>query len=140
MVEIQCPHCSDDVELEDGASGLFDCPHCNNEFEFEDDSNTIYISRRPGKVVTTLLALSVLSAIGAGMIYFNESGPSEYESCEDCTWEESLGESLGHGMASGAAEAMAILLMQICLGISIALFVIALVTYFTQQTRRVMRE
>ena len=136
MVEIQCPHCDEDVELEDGASGLFDCPHCNKEFEFEDDSSTIYISRRPGKVVTTLLALSVLFAIGATMIYFDESEPSEIESCEDCTWEESLGETLGQGIALGAAEAMAILLMQICFGISIVLFAIALVTYVTQQIRK----
>jgi len=26
MVEIQCPHCEEDVELEDGVFGLFDCP------------------------------------------------------------------------------------------------------------------
>ena len=25
MAVIQCPHCKEGVELEDGASGLFDC-------------------------------------------------------------------------------------------------------------------
>ena len=34
MVEIQCPHCEEDVELEDGASGLFDCPHCDEDFSW----------------------------------------------------------------------------------------------------------
>tara|TARA_B110000495_G_C22419395_1_gene265594 strand:+ start:94 stop:465 length:372 start_codon:yes stop_codon:yes gene_type:complete len=34
MVEIQCPHCEEDVELKDGASGLFDCPHCDKEFSW----------------------------------------------------------------------------------------------------------
>ncbi len=34
MVVIQCPHCSLEVELDDGVSGLFDCPHCGEEFEW----------------------------------------------------------------------------------------------------------
>ena len=40
MVIIQCPHCGHDIELEDGASGLFDCPYCDNEFSFGDDKYT----------------------------------------------------------------------------------------------------
>jgi hypothetical protein len=36
MVVIQCPHCSLEVELDDGISGLFDCPHCGDEFEWEE--------------------------------------------------------------------------------------------------------
>ena len=40
MVIIQCSHCGDDIELEDGASGLFDCPYCDNEFSFGDDKYT----------------------------------------------------------------------------------------------------
>ena len=32
MVEIQCPHCDKNIELEDGISGMFDCPYCHNEF------------------------------------------------------------------------------------------------------------
>ena len=34
MVVIQCPHCSLEVELDDGVSGLFDCPHCGKEFQW----------------------------------------------------------------------------------------------------------
>ena len=34
MVVIQCPHCSLEVELDDGRSGLFDCPHCGEEFQW----------------------------------------------------------------------------------------------------------
>jgi len=40
MVEIQCPYCEEDIELEDEISGLFDCPHCDNEFSFGDDEFT----------------------------------------------------------------------------------------------------
>lgn len=39
MVEIQCPHCEEDIELEDGVFGLFDCPHCDEEFSWEDDED-----------------------------------------------------------------------------------------------------
>ena len=34
MAVIQCPHCSLEVELDDGVSGLFDCPHCGKEFQW----------------------------------------------------------------------------------------------------------
>jgi len=34
MVEILCPHCEEEIELEDGASGDFECPHCDGEFEW----------------------------------------------------------------------------------------------------------
>ena len=40
MVVIQCPHCGEDVELEDGASGLFDCPYCNKDFAWNGDFQT----------------------------------------------------------------------------------------------------
>lgn len=37
MVVIQCPHCGEDVELEDDASGLFVCPHCGKNFDWRGD-------------------------------------------------------------------------------------------------------
>jgi uncharacterized Zn-finger protein len=40
MVEIQCPHCEKDIELEDGLSGMFDCPYCNNGFIWENNKKT----------------------------------------------------------------------------------------------------
>ena len=40
MVVIQCPHCEEDIELEDGASGLFDCPYCNKDFAWDGDFQT----------------------------------------------------------------------------------------------------
>jgi endogenous inhibitor of DNA gyrase (YacG/DUF329 family) len=39
MVVIQCPHCGEDVELEDGASGLFDCPFCNKDFAWNGETH-----------------------------------------------------------------------------------------------------
>ena len=40
MVEIQCPHCEKNIELETGHSGMFDCPYCNNEFIWENEKKT----------------------------------------------------------------------------------------------------
>jgi len=37
MVEIQCPHCEEGIELENDVFGLFVCPHCDEEFSWEDD-------------------------------------------------------------------------------------------------------
>lgn len=34
MVEILCPHCEEEIELDDGASGEFACPYCDGEFEW----------------------------------------------------------------------------------------------------------
>lgn len=34
MVEILCPHCEEEVELDDDASGTYSCPHCDGEFEW----------------------------------------------------------------------------------------------------------
>jgi predicted RNA-binding Zn-ribbon protein involved in translation (DUF1610 family) len=46
MVEIQCPHCEKDIELEDGLSGMFDCPYCNNGFIWENNKKTEQISNQ----------------------------------------------------------------------------------------------
>ena len=35
MAEIQCPHCEEDIELENDIFGLFDCPHCGEEFSWD---------------------------------------------------------------------------------------------------------
>ena len=39
MVEILCPHCEGEIELEDDASGEFACPLCDGEFEWNVDGD-----------------------------------------------------------------------------------------------------
>ena len=34
MVLIQCPHCEEEIELDDDAFGEFQCPYCEGEFEW----------------------------------------------------------------------------------------------------------
>jgi len=34
MAELLCPHCEEDIFLDDDASGEFVCPHCDGEFEW----------------------------------------------------------------------------------------------------------
>lgn len=37
MVEILCPHCEEEIGLDDDASGEFVCPHCDGDFEWNTD-------------------------------------------------------------------------------------------------------
>ncbi len=109
MVEIQCPHCEEDIELEDGVFGLFDCPHCNNEFEFEDDSTNIGISYRPKIGVIILLVFSLLFAMGAGWAYLGSKEDSLVK------WDEAY---------------------QYCLTLSGVIFLFAILRYAFQQSIR----
>ena len=36
MVEILCPHCEEEIALDDDAYGEFSCPYCDGEFEWGD--------------------------------------------------------------------------------------------------------
>jgi len=71
MVVIQCPHCGEDVELEDGISGLFDCPHCEQDFSYGDYDNALPRFRRSQlfmsrgmKIGLAIMAIGVITYIG----------------------------------------------------------------------------
>ena len=78
MVEILCPHCEEEIELEDDASGEFACPHCDGEFEWNmqpaveqfDKPNSLLLSFVSGffsgSLLLTGLALLVASVAGFG--------------------------------------------------------------------------
>ena len=78
MVEILCPHCEQEIELDDDASGEFACPHCDGEFEWniqpeveqfdEPDSLllTLVSGFFSGRLLLTGLALLVASVVGFG--------------------------------------------------------------------------
>ena len=37
MVEIECPHCDEGIELNDNEFGLFECPFCEEDFEWNSE-------------------------------------------------------------------------------------------------------
>jgi hypothetical protein len=43
MVGLECPHCDEDIELDDDDFGLFECAHCEEEFTWENDDEAINI-------------------------------------------------------------------------------------------------
>ena len=54
MVEILCPHCEGEIELDDDASGEFECPLCGGEFEWNMDGDDSYeASNYPNDAIIT---------------------------------------------------------------------------------------
>ena len=56
MVEILCPHCEGELELDDDASGEFECPLCNGEFEWnvEEDEKLTTTNEAHQKMVDSV--------------------------------------------------------------------------------------
>ena len=65
MVELECPHCELEVDLEDGVYGLFTCPHCQKDFDWSVRTKwTIeYFSRLTMRIGLGLLAIGFLSTV-----------------------------------------------------------------------------
>ena len=40
MVEILCPHCDEEIGLDDDAVGEFSCPYCDKDFSWDGDFHT----------------------------------------------------------------------------------------------------
>ena len=121
MVDLQCPHCDEDIELEDGDSGLFNCPYCSEEFYWK--------SRRPGKLVTVFLTISIIFALGSGISYL--ASLDEPEECEDCTWEESVGRAI----ANDVGTEFALLTSMFCGSLSGIFFILTAIIYAVKQAK-----
>ena len=50
MVVIECPHCNEDIEMDDDAFGLFSCPYCDNEYEWGEKPKSKIVKRRTSSV------------------------------------------------------------------------------------------
>ena len=75
MVVIQCPHCQEDIELEDGETGLFDCPYCNNDFNWDGGLQTNDLKVQFLVFLFSLFSPSV-SFIASLLIMFTVGDPS----------------------------------------------------------------
>lgn len=64
MVEILCPHCEGEIELDDDASGEFECPLCDGEFEWNIPvENTETMTNTPNNPV--VLTSNIMHGLGA---------------------------------------------------------------------------
>ena len=70
MVEITCPHCSEDLELPDDAFGDFECPICEEEFVWgQQPVEVIYnLPKEKGITKVTLNIVALWNAIQALVI------------------------------------------------------------------------
>jgi len=72
MVVIECPHCDEDIEMDDDAFGLFDCPYCDNEYEWGEEDNEIthrdfsYPSFGIEEIATAIYSLILLIIVIVG--------------------------------------------------------------------------
>lgn len=53
MVVIECPHCGKEIEMDDGAFGLFECPYCEGEYEWGEPPKKKIRSTTNSKRTTT---------------------------------------------------------------------------------------
>ena len=64
MVEILCPHCEGEIELDDDASGEFECPLCDGEFEWNiPEENTETMTNTSNNPV--VLTSNIIHGLGA---------------------------------------------------------------------------
>ena len=64
MVEILCPHCEGEIELDDDASGEFACPLCDGEFEWNiPEENTEIMTNTSNNPV--VLTSNIIHGLGA---------------------------------------------------------------------------
>jgi len=67
MVEILCPHCEGEIELDDDASGEFECPLCNGEFEWNiPEENTEIMTTTSNNPV--VLTSNIVHGLGALLV------------------------------------------------------------------------
>ena len=103
MVEIVCPHCEEDIVLEDGDFGTFECPYCNGEFDWNEEETEDfnipdgYISEGKSRnwiiksiknlmsgsfllsgVVMVIVAFLVATTSGSFIMDWNGEGTSEF--------------------------------------------------------------
>jgi len=103
VVEIVCPHCEEDIVLEDGDFGTFECPYCNGEFDWNEEETEDfnipdgYISEGKSRnwiiksiknlmsgsfllsgVVMVIVAFLVATSSGSFIMDWNGEGTSEF--------------------------------------------------------------
>ena len=81
MASIQCSRCNENIELEDGVSGMFSCPNCDIQFEW---SNTVDTTTRVsiGTIIFGILSiLSLIALISLSSETFMQERPELILTC-----------------------------------------------------------
>ena len=71
MVEILCPHCEEEIELDDDAYGEFSCPYCDGEFEWGEEPKSkskARVSSGPGAMSGVKAGSHALHGAGGVML------------------------------------------------------------------------
>ena len=88
MVEIECPHCDEDIELDDDEFGLFECPYCEEEFLWEQESNSIEIKPAEDFSVSVLryflpVIIGIFIIVGLILLWLLNA----YANAMSCGWQ-----------------------------------------------------
>jgi len=90
MIDIQCPYCNEDIELDDDDFGLFKCPYCDEEFRWEQDSDDIAIKSSEASSKSDLHRLAlpgILIVILLGIVLVIFWFVSSYAKAMSCGWQ-----------------------------------------------------
>ncbi|MBJ62765.1 MAG: hypothetical protein CMB57_05860 [Euryarchaeota archaeon] len=111
MVVIECPHCDEEIEMDDDAYGLFACPYCEGEYEWGEapkkrsrttsrqtkkttiSSVYMYSPLSFGKLATsTMLLFIVIIGLNSNSWYgySYEDGDIEFETNFGLTYQENI--------------------------------------------------
>ena len=72
MAEILCPHCDEEIELDDDAIGEFSCPHCDEDFTWGglsgDGTSTGFYNSKSFWIGFGIPNLFIILAWGSGIL------------------------------------------------------------------------
>ena len=129
MVDILCPHCEQEIAIDDDASGDFECPYCGGEFEWNLPQLDLTRETLPSKSLPKILAkiagkasLGVIILSGVVMIIVGIAGSAlSFSYIMDF-------DGQGSGLAgAGVIVVLVIALIACLLFVSLGLFGLALI-------------
>tara|TARA_B110000444_G_scaffold41423_1_gene37394 strand:+ start:16824 stop:17228 length:405 start_codon:yes stop_codon:yes gene_type:complete len=79
MVEIECPHCDEGIELNDNEFGLFECPFCEEDFEWNSEgteSHEVLFGTGEFWIGTLVPFLTTILGVIASAVIFDDAWDS----------------------------------------------------------------
>lgn len=113
MVVIECPHCDEEVEMDDDSFGIFECPHCEMEYEWGEEaddaidrnySQLFNVENIVAAAYSLLLLIIIIVGLGSNSWYSITESYSEFEFEADSRFGLSEVETTVEGLAIGYVE------------------------------------